>query len=115
MTGELLEYRNYRSLGTEEPDRCGADDSDISSESPRKSALISASYSQRCQFSQAYTYYSPAGIDLQYQSVTITYLSRKNASIEDAVRSNRVLYSQPANQQDQPQDVAYSSILPKPR
>jgi len=28
---------------------------------------------RRCQFSQAYNaYYSPAGIDLQYQSVTIT-------------------------------------------
>jgi len=47
MTG-LLEYRNYRSLGTEEPDRCGADDSDISSESPRKSRRsFPQDYSQR--------------------------------------------------------------------
>jgi len=54
-------------------------------------------------------------IDLQYQSVTITLFEPQERSIEDAVRSNRVLYSQPSQSTRPAPGVAYSSILPKPR
>jgi len=88
MTGELLEYRNYRSLGTEEPDRCGADDSDISSESPSRGAHFREDYSQRDDanfLKHTMAYYSPAGLTYSINRLQLPYLSRKNASIEEFV------------------------------
>jgi len=59
-------------------------------------------------------YYSPAGIDLQYQLVT-NYLSRKNASIEDEfVVIVSCIHS--LSHQDQPQECGFTvPLLPKPR